>query len=220
MLRIKKYLSGKKAVIWDWNGTLLNDVEMVVDAISHVLKDHGLQPPTVKEYTEIFGFPVSDYYRRLGIDYEKVSFEEVSQKFVSQYMNAILGCQLHHGVKEVLQFLHESGVSQSILSAGHEDSLKHHLHHFGIAPFFEHVYGLSDHHARGKVERGKELLSAAGYAQQSTLLIGDTDHDLEVGKQLGIDVLLLADGHQSFERLSKLHDWVIEDRHALEDEGV
>ncbi len=43
-------------------------------------------------------------------------------------------------------------------------------------------------------------------------MIGDTDHDLEVGNELGIDVLLIADGHQSFEKLKNVHDNVIETR--------
>ncbi len=40
------------------------------------------------------------------------------------------------------------------------------------------------------------------------ILVGDTDHDLEVGDALGIDVLLVTGGHQSHARLSKRHSRV------------
>jgi phosphoglycolate phosphatase len=72
---------------------------------------------------------------------------------------------------------------------------------------------LSDFHAAGKLERGKELLVQSRMPKETTLLIGDTDHDLEVGKALGIEVLLLADGHQSFSRLNAKHDRILKSRH-------
>jgi phosphoglycolate phosphatase len=215
MKHLKEVIGHKKHVIWDWNGTLLNDVEMVVAAISTVMDEYGLTPPTVREYSQIFGFPVSEYYLKLGFDFSITPFEEISRKFVANYMENIVTCRLHSGAEELLASLKTSGIRQSILSAGHEDSLKYHLKHFKIDSFFDHVFGLKDHNAKSKVQRGEELIAAAGYLLEETLLIGDTDHDLEVGKTLGIEVLLLADGHQTFDRLSKLHDWVIEDRFAV-----
>ncbi len=214
MIHLKEIISHKKHVIWDWNGTLLNDIEMVVDAIGTVMLEYGLTPPTVLEYSQIFGFPVSDYYQKLGFDFSKTPFEEISQKFVANYMKNVVTCRLHSGVEQLLSALKSSGTRQSILSAGHEDSLKLHLKHFKIDSFFDHVFGLNDHNAKSKVRRGEELIAQAKHSLEETLLIGDTDHDLEVGKALGIEVLLLADGHQAYERLAKLHHWVIEDRFA------
>jgi len=214
MKPLKRHLESKKHVIWDWNGTLLDDVDMVVEAIAKVLREHDLEVPDRDRYTAIFGFPVSDYYLKLGFDFEKVPFEEVSAKFVDNYMEAIRGCRLHTGVLDLLADLKALGVSQSILSAAHEDSLKEHLAHFQIDGFFDRVYGLNDHHARSKVDRGKELLAECGLPLDQTVLVGDTDHDLEVGRSLGVEVILLGDGHQSYERLSQLHSHVIRDRHA------
>lgn len=214
MKSLRKHLENKTHIVWDWNGTLLNDVDMVVKVISEVLKEHERPTITREQYTAIFRFPVIEYYRALGFDFEKFPFEKISERFVAHYMERILTCDLHVGVPELLAEIQASGVSQSILSAAHEQSLLKHLEHYGIRQYFDRVFALSDHHAKGKLERGRELLDVSGYAAEHTLLIGDTDHDLEVGKALGIDVILMGDGHQSYERLSRLHPLVIENRHV------
>lgn len=213
MNALRPYLEGKSHLIWDWNGTLLNDVDMVVEAIGHVLRARNLPPTSVENYRKIFGFPVSGYYERLGLPTEPGEFEKVSELFVAHYMEGIPGCELHVGVRELLAETKAAGHTQSILSAAHEPKLREHLKHFGIYDFFDHIYGLADHHAKGKVERGHDLIQAAGCSLEDTVLIGDTDHDLEVGKALGIDVILLGDGHQNYERLSALHSKVVRDRH-------
>ncbi len=220
MNALKPYLEGKSHLIWDWNGTLLNDVEMVVEAMGHVLREQNLPTTTVQAYREIFGFPVSEYYRRLGLPVEGGEFERISEQFVARYLSAIRGCELHVGVRELLQESKTVGHTQSILSAAHEVKLREHLKHFGIHDYFDHIYGLADHHAKGKIERGHELIRAAARPLEQTVLIGDTDHDLEVGKALGIDVILLGDGHQSYERLAALHSKVLRNRHHFEGEGT
>lgn len=86
------------------------------------------------------------------------------------------------------------------------------LHKHGIAQFFENIFGIHHHLADSKVVRGKELIKNSHIDKSKTILIGDTDHDFEVGLEMGIDVLLVADGHQSFKRLSKIHHNVLETR--------
>ncbi len=178
----------------------------------HLLEEQGLPAMDRQKYTEIFRFPVSEYYRDLG--FEGAAFEALSDRFVARYMRGILECKLHTGVPELLSEIKTAGISQSILSAAHQESLQTHLVHFQISHYFDRIFGLSDHHARGKLERGRDLMATSGFPAEDTVLVGDTDHDLEVAKALGISAVILADGHQSYERLSVLHSQVLQDRHG------
>ncbi len=63
--------------------------------------------------------------------------------------------------------------------------------------------------AGSKVARGRELIARVNEPLEQTVLIGDTDHDLEVGKALGIDVILVDHGHQDILRLQKVHSKVL-----------
>lgn len=212
MKKLKVHFEGKKHLIWDWNGTLLDDVDAVVDVIGEILETHGHSRVSRSQYLDVFGFPVVDYYRRLGFDFERTPFEHLSDAFVRGYRDRVREIPLHEGARELLASLQAEGYQQSVLSAAKESDLLMHLELHGIRHFFDHVYGLNDHNAVSKVQRGRELIAETGIDPKQTLLIGDTDHDLEVGRALGVEVLLLGDGHQSFDRLRALHDQVLASR--------
>lgn len=196
------HLEAKRHVIWDWNGTLLDDVDLAVEAIGEVLSRNRLSPITRDEYRRLFCFPIPEYYRRLGFHRER--FETISLEFVECYRKRVPRARLHRGAENLLGRLWGAPRKQSILSAAHEADLEELLDHFGIRSYFDHVYGLSNHHAVSKLERGRELLRDSGVPPEEAVLIGDTDHDCEVGRALGIDVILLGDGHQAYDRLRHL----------------
>ncbi|MCB0417503.1 MAG: HAD family hydrolase [Bdellovibrionaceae bacterium] len=194
-------LGNKAHVIWDWNGTLLDDVQLCVGVISELLLEQGKAPLSVEEYRNKFGFPVVDYYVRLGFDFDRVPFEKVATEFVKRYNERVHSCQLFEGVQDVLENLRGAGLDQSILSAAKETDLHFLTDTHGIAEFFAHRFGIADHYAAGKVARGQELIAELGGDKGSIVLIGDTDHDAEVAKALGIDALLLTGGHHPIARL-------------------
>lgn len=209
MIHLHSHLENKTHILWDWNGTLLDDVELCIESISHVLETNGLSAISKAEYLDRFGFPIVDYYKRLGFDFEKHDFPTVTNQFVTKYASGLPGCSLHQGAKELLRRLSESGKVQCVLSAAKETDLKRQLEDFGIIDFFQHVYGIQDHYAVSKVDRGKELLNLLHVSRENVILVGDTDHDLEVAAALEIDLLLLEDGHQHPDRLKKLGAKVI-----------
>lgn len=192
-------------IIWDWNGTLLDDVALCVSVNNILLNDHGLPALTVERYQRIFAFPVRDYYRELGFDFEQTPFEGLAERYVAVYDEEAKSADLHDGVRDMLGAVKEAGKTQSVLSAANESHVHDMMGHFDLWHFFDHVFGIADRYAASKVERGHDLISHSGIAADRTLLVGDTDHDHEVGEALGADVLLIAGGHNSFDRLSALH---------------
>lgn len=74
-----------KHIIWDWNGTLLDDLWLSIKAINIVLNRYQLPEIHEEKYLEIFTFPVIDYYERLGFDFEKQPFTVVGTEFIEEY---------------------------------------------------------------------------------------------------------------------------------------
>ncbi len=74
-------------VIWDWNGTLFDDVELVVDIMRGMLARRDLGEFDVERYRELFTFPVRDYYARVGFDFEREPFEELAVEFIDAYVS-------------------------------------------------------------------------------------------------------------------------------------
>lgn len=201
-----------KHVIWDWNGTLVDDVEIAVSAVNVLLTENGLNPLDTHSYRQAFGFPVRDYYLKLGFDFDKVPYEKLCDRFIEEYNHTRAKlAELFPGTHDLLTSTRASR-KQSILSAAAQWHLDEIVEHFGIKHHFDHIFGIADHFATSKLQRGRELLEISGIDGSDTILIGDTDHDCEVARELGISCLLIADGHQHHERLQAVHGNVIAGR--------
>ncbi len=202
-------------IIWDWNGTLLNDLAHTLSVTNRLLEKYKLPLLTQEQYQKIFRFPIRTYYQDLGYDLERLSFAELCDEFMAEYnRDHAKNSRLFENAREILQIVRHTK-RQSILSAAAQSDLDEMMRHHGIAPHFHAVYGIADNQASSKLARGKELLAQTEIPAEKTLLIGDTDHDLEVGQALGVDVLLIADGHQCYSRLSALHSRVLPTRQII-----
>ena len=190
-----------RCVIWDWNGTLLNDVDECIEIINASLSKRNIKPLDKKKYLEKFQFPVKKYYQEIGFDFSKESFEEAGQEYINAYAKKMFECRLQNHSLELLKLLKNSGVEQFILSALNHDALKRCIDEYDLVGFFTKVRGLDDYYAHSKVELGRALLKEENIQAQQTVLIGDTVHDYETAKAMGRDCILIADGHNSARRL-------------------
>lgn len=195
-------MSPIRQVIWDWNGTLLDDVSACVNAINALMGRRGLGSVTPESYRELFAFPVKQLYRRLGFDLAQENWDALAQEFHDAFLSDP-GIRLQPDARGCLEALRLRGLRQSVLSASEQSILRDTMHAFGITPYFTHIHGLDDLYAHSKVEQGRALLRALPEPPEATLLIGDTTHDHEVAEALGIRCLLIADGHQSRPRLAR-----------------
>jgi len=198
-----------KNIIWDWNGTLLNDVDICIDAMNILLKDRNLQQLSHEKYKSVFTFPVRDYYKAVGFNFDKEDFEKPAVEFIDNYNKLGYKAKLHKGVIELLKKADDLKISQYILSAMEHNSLIKMLDNFEITGFFEKIKGIDNHYAQSKIEQGKKLIAGSNLDKRKTVMIGDTLHDAEVASALGVDCILVAQGHQSFERLNQNGNTVI-----------
>jgi phosphoglycolate phosphatase len=203
-------------IIWDWNGTLLNDVEMCIECMNHLLKPRNLPKLNLEKYREVFTFPVKDYYEKVGIDFEKDPFDTIGHHFMDLYFERLDKCELQHRALDILESNKRRGLKQFILSAMEQKVLEKSLHDLGVFSYFEAVYGIDNHLAAGKLERAFQMIEDFDICKAKTLLIGDTLHDAEVGSVLNIEIVLVANGHQNYDRLKRSGEIVIKDFTLLE----
>lgn len=197
-------------LIWDWNGTLLDDLTLSLDLVNEMLAGRGLPPLTIERYREVFTFPVQNYYRTIGFDFAVEKFEELSLAYVAAYKSRWRECSLYPQARRALEQVAESGRSQSILSAHDQDTLAQLVETFDVAHLFQYLMGLENSHAVSKIEQGKRLQAMLPHHPSQVLLIGDTLHDAEVAEALGVDCVLVAHGHQSKERLKQSRARVVD----------
>jgi phosphoglycolate phosphatase len=207
-------------VIWDWNGTLLNDLDFCISTINILLEKRDLILLNPGSYKEVFNFPIKNYYQAIGFDFEKEDFTIPAREFIGLYNSGIKNCSLHEAAIEVLTHFQNLGFRQFVLSAMKQNMLELTLKQQNIFHFFEGVAGLNDHYGASKIERGKQLISEFNMEKSKSWIIGDTIHDFEVAESLGIRCILIADGHQSEERLKTTNATLVGSLKELMNAGI
>lgn len=190
-----------KHVIWDWNGTLLNDVALCVEALNGILMRRNMGPIETNYYLDNFSFPVQKFYEHLGFDFDEECFEQLSKEFMGEYGAKLSSCSLQKDAEEILAKITNTDIEQSILSAYSQSALNQCIREYGIDKHFEHIVGLDHNYADCKLANGKRLFSDLSHAEHEVVLVGDSVHDYEVAEALGIDCLLVSHGHNSRARL-------------------
>ena len=188
-------------VIWDWNGTLLDDAWLCVLVVNQLLESRGLPALSMAQYQEVFDFPVKDYYVRIGFDFSREPYETLAREFIEAYELRRLQCRLQPHARQSIQLLRAHGIEQSVLSAYRQSSLQELIVHYGLEGLFTHVVGLEDQFAHGKLDLGRQLADQLGPDKTGIVLIGDTTHDFEVATAMGLECVLVPSGHQSRRRL-------------------
>ena len=198
-------------IIWDWNGTLLDDAELCLASINKMLEARSLPTISMQRYRDVFTFPVIEYYTELGFDFNQEVWETVAIEFIDLYMNELQNCILTSYAKETLEAFKQKGYRQAIISAMHHDSLIKSVSDLCIHNYFDHIGGIGDHYAVSKIDNAINYLTTSGANPDKITLIGDTIHDSEVASKLGCKCILVANGHQSYERLKNTGLPVIQD---------
>ena len=190
-------------IIWDWNGTLLNDTTLCVDAMNSMLTERGKSNVSVAQYRDYFTFPVKDYYSRIGWDFEEEPFDKIGIEFMDLYFQDLEKADLQDDTIDALEFFKEKGVAQYVLSAMEEQSLISSIKKKGIFDYFSAITGINDHYANGKIASAGRLIRKIASNPEEIVLIGDTLHDLEVANHFNLRCFLIAKGHQSKEKLGE-----------------
>lgn len=188
-------------IVWDWNGTLLDDVDLCVEIMGDMLARRGLPRLTRARYHDCFDFPVERYYRAVGIDLDREGFEGPAREFIEAYYSRWRECRLHDGAEDALVLLSERGARQFVLSAAPHAWLAEAAEHYGVAVHFQGLRGRADHYASGKADLARQWMGEKNMDPARTLFVGDTAHDADVARAAGARCLLLETGHHPRARL-------------------
>ena len=208
----------KKYLVWDWNGTLLDDIDACIAIVDGMLSKRGLRPLLTRQrYHAVFTFPIRDYYEKVGFDFAKEPYEKLAEEYMAIYDRVVKTCPLFPEAAEAMDAVDRLGVRQLIVSASRQDKLTEQVRHAGIYEKLEAVLGMGDLYAHGKEGLARQYFSERGIAPEQVLFVGDTLHDAQVAKDMGCDCVLVARGHQGPEQLKAAAVPILSDLLAVKD---
>ena len=186
-------------IIWDWNGTLLNDVGAAMASVNDMLVSRGMKTIDIVRYKECISVPIIGFYEKV-FDLEKEDYNEILRQYNEGYLRHLGECGLSDGVREALEYFRNENCIQIIVSSSNNAQLTENVEKYGIAEYFDAVLGAENYLAESKIGRAEKFLKEHGKGR--VLVIGDLEHDAEMAEALGADCVLLTTGHEKPERLA------------------
>ncbi|MFJ4774750.1 HAD family hydrolase [Streptomyces sp. NPDC088762] len=188
-------------IVWDWNGTLLHDIDAVIVATNASFAELGLPPITLEAYRDLYVVPVPKFYERLmgrlPTDEEWVVMDEA---FHRHYWLAAEHAGLAEGARELLRDWQGDGLTQSLLSLAPHEKLVPLVRSHGIDRHFVRVDGRTgpSHTSKaGHLVRHMAAMEAAGVTAERTILVGDAVDDALAAAHVGARAVLYTGGSHS-----------------------
>lgn len=186
-------------LVWDWNGTLLDDNAAVVGATNAAFGEVGLEPITLEQYREMYCIPIPRFYERLmGRLPTEAEWERMDGIFHRYYTEQRAACGLTEGAEELLAGWRLGGGSQSLLSMYGHDQLVPVVRGYGIEPHFVRVDGRTGPSGGSKaLHMERHLAALDGISPERTVVIGDAVDDAVAAAHVGAKAVLYTGGSHS-----------------------
>ncbi|WP_328888758.1 HAD family hydrolase [Streptomyces sp. NBC_00316] len=186
-------------LVWDWNGTLLDDNAAVVGATNAAFAEVGLEPITIEQYREMYCVPIPRFYERLmGRLPTDAEWERMDGIFHRYYTEQRVACGLTEGAEELLAQWRLAGRSQSLLSMYGHDQLVPVVRGYGIEQHFTRVDGRTGPSGGSKAQHMERHLAALdGIAPEHMVIIGDAVDDAVAAAHVGAAAVLYTGGSHS-----------------------
>ena len=193
----------QKHIFFDFNGTIINDVDLCLDLLNQILNKQNKKMLSMEEYKNVFTFPIRDYYIAAGVDFNIESYESLAKWFIKVYQPLSMECGLFEGIVDTFKYLKDKGYNLYILSASERNNLIEQCENYDIVKYFVDILGIDNIHAASKVNIAIDYMKEHNINGEDVLFIGDTLHDLEVAEAMKAKCMLVSCGHQSKEVLAK-----------------
>lgn len=183
-------------VVWDWNGTLVADVDATIESINAVLSRFGVEPIDATHYARHYCRPVRVFYEHLmERSFDDVTWAEIDRLYHDHYHSRLGSFPLSAGAEEALAAAAEAGHSQSLLSMWSHERLVVEIDRYGIGGWFERVEGSRGGHGDGKADSLVRHLDALGLEGADVVLVGDAIDDADAARAVGARSILVTSTH-------------------------
>ena len=196
-------------ILWDWNGTLLDDTQAALDTLNIMLARRGREPIAMDYYRDHFAFPCRPFYEQIGMPVPDAEWDDLAREYHDVY--SAQPVRLNAETIAALERVKAAGARQSIISALRQDLLDDVTKALGVAPYMECVYGTDNLDGASKLDRALELMTKlVSTAEEgdrflsNVVMIGDALHDKEVADALGVRCVLCGQGSHAAWRLAEV----------------
>lgn len=188
-------------IVFDWDGTLLDSAGAIVRSIQAACADLDLPVPDDARARHVIGLGLADAMRHAVPDLRPEDTQAMVDRYRFHYLSGDHALTLFPGVPEMLARLHEAGHLLAIATGKSRLGLERALDHSGLRPLFHASRCADECHSKPHPQMLDELSAEFGVHPASTVMIGDTSHDLLMARNAGVDALAVTYGAHPHDHL-------------------
>lgn len=185
-------------IIWDYNGTVLDDVDTAIAAVNAMLAKRSLPPTDRETYKNTLVMPLEKYYDTVGIHNADISVLSIEFREKSE-QNAHLS-KISEGFFDVIETTKRQGIKNILMSSLFCGYLNSELDKYSLHGYFDAVMGMNDTSVGSKYGMALEYITSNRIDTKNVLFIGDLVSDAEIAKKIGAKCILVPNGHNSKKR--------------------
>jgi phosphoglycolate phosphatase len=190
-------------IVFDWDGTLLDSAGAIVQAIQAACRDLDLPAPSDAQARHVIGLGLVDALSHAVPDLKPERYQEMSERYRFHYLSGDHQLTLFKGIPELLADLRAAGHLLTIATGKSRIGLDRALDHSGLRPLFQASRCADECHSKPHPQMLDELMAEFGISAASTVMIGDTSHDLLMARNAGVDSLAVTYGAHPHDHLAE-----------------
>ncbi len=186
-----------KVIIWDFNGTLIDDVNAALSSVNDMLKSRNLPEITMQQYASYVDTPIIKFYEHIFDDLYSMDFNEIALEFNAGYDKHLPQKAVMANAEEVLEYFNSKGKLQTVISATHIDKVTKRLEEFGLSGYFDKILAHNNLIAEDKTHLAVKYFAGKQIKPEEAVVIGDCVADYKMAQAISADCILTTQGHQS-----------------------
>lgn len=200
-------------IIWDYNGTVVDDVDASVAAVNEMLRVRNLPPTTKQIYIDTVSLPLENYYSNLGIKNADMSslsceFRDYCEKYNDR-------TRIFSAFYAAAEYAKQINIKNILMSSLYTKFLLEEVEKYNISEYFDEIIGMDNTLVGTKLENAKNYLNKNKICPENVLFIGDLINDAQIAKKIGANCVLIPNGHNSKQRCLSQGVTVLEDLGSL-----
>lgn len=205
MPKLKNY----ETIVWDFNGTIIDDVNAAVGAVNDMLIKRSQPTIDVIRYRSEVDIPISRFYDKVFLP-GTIDFSDAIVEFDSGYDKYLSDDPVMPGALQMLCRFKSMGKHQIIVSASNIEKVTNQLSKYSLLEYFDKVLARSDYNVEDKTYLAQNYFREKEINPDTSVVIGDCVADWQMSRGLCCDCILTTNGHQSREDLEATDAVVID----------
>lgn len=202
-------MKNKSLIIFDWDGTLMDSIGLIVDAMRHAANEHGLTV-TDDATKSIIGIALVDAFPMLFPN-DSDKYDDLLATYSEYYVKHCDNDKLFDGIKELIQDLHAQGKTLAIATGKKRKGLQRVLPNSGIEAFFTLTKTADETAGKPNPLMLQAILSETGKTVEEAVFVGDSIHDIRMANAIQMDSIAVSYGCEKADVLAKENPTLIVD---------